>query len=250
MNLMLKTYYLNDILINDLSLEETAELILKPSKSSNAKTVHTINVDHIYKLANSQNKKFIQSYKTCDLVTLDSRVVKLIVKIKYKEHLNLCTGSDLTETLFKKLQNHKDKKVYILGGDKHAAQNLINKYQLSCDVKQYIPPMGFINKPDEFSKCANFIEEFKPNIVFLALGCPQQEILAQYLKNNASTSSYYLCIGASIDFLTGKQRRAPKLIQKLHLEWAFRIFQSPMRMLKRYLSNFKILNQIKYRKAS
>lgn len=246
---MSNTYFLNELLIHDVSLKEATDIILTPIEEPHGKTIHTINVDHLYKLVDPVNEKFINAYKNCDLVTLDSRVVRLIVKLKYRQNLKLCTGSDLTESLFINLKHHNNKKICIIGGDDNSAQTLAKKYTLNCEFKQYIPPMGFVNNPAEFTKCANFLEENKFDIVFVAVGCPQQELLAEYLRDNVNSSSYYLCVGASIDFLTGKQKRAPKLLQKLHLEWAHRIFQNPSRMLKRYLSNLKILNQITFKRV-
>ena len=44
-----------------------------------------------------------------------------------------------------------------------------------------------------------------------------------------------LCIGASLDFITGRQRRAPRVVQRLGLEWAHRLASQPGRLWRRYL---------------
>jgi exopolysaccharide biosynthesis WecB/TagA/CpsF family protein len=46
-----------------------------------------------------------------------------------------------------------------------------------------------------------------------------------------------LCIGASILFMVGEEKRAPMLIQKMHLEWLYRAIQDPKRLLSRYIDN-------------
>jgi exopolysaccharide biosynthesis WecB/TagA/CpsF family protein len=51
----------------------------------------------------------------------------------------------------------------------------------------------------------------------------------------AGATGTALCIGASLDFITGRERRAPMLLQRLSLEWAYRLFSAPRRMWRRYL---------------
>jgi UDP-N-acetyl-D-mannosaminuronic acid transferase (WecB/TagA/CpsF family) len=69
----------------------------------------------------------------------------------------------------------------------------------------------------------------------LAIGSPQQEIIAQKLKGRGVARGLALCIGASIDFITGVERRAPLWMQQSGLEWLFRLAQNPRRLAKRYL---------------
>jgi exopolysaccharide biosynthesis WecB/TagA/CpsF family protein len=69
----------------------------------------------------------------------------------------------------------------------------------------------------------------------LAVGCPQQEILAKALQSRGRARGLALCIGASINFLTGGERRAPKWIQHAGFEWLYRLLNDPTRLAKRYL---------------
>src|SRR6185436_2589093 len=69
----------------------------------------------------------------------------------------------------------------------------------------------------------------------LAVGSPQQEFVAYCLKQRGAARGLALCIGASVDFLTGKERRAPRAWQALGCEWLYRLLQSPRRMAYRYL---------------
>jgi hypothetical protein len=84
--------------------------------------------------------------------------------------------------------------------------------------------------------CLQFIERHSPfRFCFLAVGSPQQEILAQQLKARGVVRGLALCIGASINFLTGDERRAPVWMQRSGTEWLFRLLQAPRRMARRYL---------------
>jgi hypothetical protein len=117
--------------------------------------------------------------------------------------------------------------------------------------------MGFIRDPEAVEACLRFIEAHSPfRFCLLAVGAPQQEALAQQLKARGIARGLALCIGASINFLTGDERRAPLWMQHCGMEWSFRLMQAPGRMAKRYLVRgprvFGLLNdaEIVLRKAS
>jgi len=73
------------------------------------------------------------------------------------------------------------------------------------------------------------------DIALLCLGCPAQEMIAHKLAELGCQSGIALCVGASIDFLTGVRSRAPRWLQRLSLEWAYRLAQEPGRLWRRYL---------------
>jgi N-acetylglucosaminyldiphosphoundecaprenol N-acetyl-beta-D-mannosaminyltransferase len=60
-------------------------------------------------------------------------------------------------------------------------------------------------------------------------------MIAAAIKQRPGTVGAGLCIGASLDFITGRERRAPRLVQRLSLEWAYRLAVDPRRMWRRYL---------------
>ena len=69
----------------------------------------------------------------------------------------------------------------------------------------------------------------------LCVGSPAQELIAQELAELGCKSGIALCVGASIDFITGKSVRAPLWLQQLKLEWAYRLMREPGRLWRRYL---------------
>ena len=95
--------------------------------------------------------------------------------------------------------------------------------------------MGFIKSEYEIQKCIDFVVKTQAPLIFLAVGMPQQEILACRIADRPQARGVGLCIGASIDFLTGKQRRAPVWVQKAGLEWLHRLLSDPRRLASRYL---------------
>ncbi len=106
----------------------------------------------------------------------------------------------------------------------------------TAGLQHYNPPMGFIHDPAEVEACLQFVERHSPfRYCFLAVGSPQQEMVAHSLASRGVARGLALCIGASLNFLTGMERRAPVWMQKAGLEWFFRLSQNPRRLARRYL---------------
>jgi exopolysaccharide biosynthesis WecB/TagA/CpsF family protein len=82
---------------------------------------------------------------------------------------------------------------------------------------------------------AQFAAAEKARLTILAVGSPQQELLARLIALQADATGIGLCVGAALDFITGTERRAPLAFQKLGLEWFFRLASDPRRLWRRYL---------------
>ena len=194
--------------------------------------VVTPNVDHMIRY--HDDAVFRGYYSAADYILLDSRLIARIVLTTQKMSLKVCTGSDLTATLFAQIIKPDDR-IVIIGGTDEQVQLLTTRYHLA-NVRHHNPPMGFIKDPVATSKCLEFVEGGGPfRFCFLAVGSPQQEAIAQALKVRGRARGLALCIGASLNFLTGVEKRAPVWMQQLALEWLYRLTQEPGRMASRYL---------------
>jgi N-acetylglucosaminyldiphosphoundecaprenol N-acetyl-beta-D-mannosaminyltransferase len=139
----------------------------------------------------------------------------------------------------------------MVGGSALQAQELRAHYGLKA-LHHIDPPMNFIHDEAAVESCLRAIEAISPfRFCFLAVGSPQQEIIAQKLKERGVARGLALCIGASINFITGVEKRAPPWIRKSGFEWLFRLIQNPKRLAKRYLLRgpriFLLLPYIKLR---
>jgi exopolysaccharide biosynthesis WecB/TagA/CpsF family protein len=194
--------------------------------------VVTPNADHIIRYYDDPS--FRDKYSDAEFVLSDSRFLSYVLRVTKGLHVPVCTGSDLTAALVGKIAQPRDRLV-IIGGSAEQAAILARKFGFA-ELHHMNPPMGFIRDPAAVTRVLEFIEQHSPfRFCLLAVGCPQQETVAQQLKRRGTARGLALCIGASIDFLTGKEKRAPLLFQKLGLEWAFRLLQSPRRLGHRYL---------------
>jgi exopolysaccharide biosynthesis WecB/TagA/CpsF family protein len=194
--------------------------------------VVTPNADHLIRL--SEDAAFRALYAQADFTLLDSRFLAHVLRLSQGLELPVCTGSDLTERLFSRVIDPDDG-IVLIGASADQARRLALRYGLRR-LAHYNPPMGFSRDPAEVTACLDFIEAHSPfRFCFLALGSPQQEKLAQALKARGLACGLALCIGASINFLTGEERRAPRWMRRSGLEWSYRLMQAPRRMAHRYL---------------
>ncbi len=172
----------------------------------------------------------------------------LIHRKKFPENLN---GTDFIPHYL----NHANSKarVFLFGAKpgiaERAAQTLKNIHGVNvvgmCDG--YRPSTSFGHLIDEMN-AAN------ANVVLVAMGNPAQEkwILDYHKKLDASV---FIGVGALLDFLAGDKPRAPRIVQKLRLEWLYRLCLEPTRLLRRYTVDIAVflalcLNSEKTRKIN
>ncbi|MEE2525824.1 WecB/TagA/CpsF family glycosyltransferase [Hyphobacterium sp. HN65] len=192
--------------------------------------VVTPNVDHLVRLR--RDDVLAPLYAQAWLTVCDSRVLELIASLS-GEDVDVTPGSDLTETLFNNVVMRHEP-VTIIGGSREVVENVKARYGLR-DVRWHEPPMGLRKNPEAIAECAQFVADNPSRFVFLCVGSPQQEMIAEACLERGDCTGIGLCVGASLDFLGGKADRAPKWMQRSRLEWLHRLAQEPRRMWKRYL---------------
>lgn len=216
-----------------LSLDEAMSRIAGLSRGPHFTFVVTPNVDHAIKLSRTAVDAPVRSaYSKASLTLCDSRILAGLGRL-FGISLSLVPGSDLTREMFARVLKPGDN-VAIVGGDETMLAELRHRYP-GIDYHQHIPPMGFIKSETARADAASFIESTRAQYVFLAVGFPQSEFLAAEVVDRGNAVGVGLCIGASIEFIVGAKQRAPLWMQKLSLEWLFRLLSEPRRLWRRYL---------------
>jgi exopolysaccharide biosynthesis WecB/TagA/CpsF family protein len=216
---------------SDCDLTEFIDIAARFGTDSYAYAV-TPNVDHLIRFCDDAS--FRELYRTASFVLLDSRFLASLLRVVAGLRLPTSPGSDVTDLLFKQVITPADK-IVVVGGTAEQARILESKFGLS-GLRHMNPPMGFIHDPEQVEACLRFIEAESPfRFCLLAVGCPQQEVLAKALQARARARGLALCVGASINFLTGGERRAPKWMQNIGFEWLYRLLNNPARLARRYL---------------
>jgi exopolysaccharide biosynthesis WecB/TagA/CpsF family protein len=193
--------------------------------------VVTPNVDHFIRY--HDDASFRELYDSATHVLLDSRFLAHLLRLTRGVKTRVCPGSDLSAALLDAAA--PDDSIVLIGATDAQAEALRTRFGLRR-LAHHNPPMRFIRDQAAVESCLRFIESHSPfRFCFLAVGSPQQEMIAQQLARRGIARGLALCVGASINFLTGAERRAPKRMQRLGLEWLFRLLQDPGRLAARYL---------------
>jgi N-acetylglucosaminyldiphosphoundecaprenol N-acetyl-beta-D-mannosaminyltransferase len=212
------------------SIEEAVCNILAETTGS-FKYLVTPNVHHMVRLL--EDPVAMQPlYEKAWRVYCDSRVLSRLAWFGGVK-LPVIAGSDLTALLIARAVEQR-LKIALIGPTAAACAALGSRYP-GLDAEFHTPPMGFINSEYEVQNCIDFVIKTQAPVTFLAVGMPQQEILAHRIADHPKARGVGLCIGASIDFLTGTQRRAPVWVQKAGFEWLYRLLSDPRRLAWRYL---------------
>lgn len=241
---MSKQPFLNT-LVNNVTLDEAIQEVENLIKIGNPSYVVAINVDVVMKIENDSYLKQITD--EANMVLIDGQPLMWIAKHYKSPFKEKVSGSDLVPELCR-VSNEKGYRIFVIGGQDGVADkakhNLEEEFQNIQVVGTYCPPFGFENDKNEIDKINNLISSKKPDLVFACLGCPKQEkwVYENYKKYNAKVT---ICAGATVDFLAGNVKRAPKWMSNHGLEWLYRFFQEPKRLFKRYfVDDIKILKLI------
>jgi len=145
-------------------------------------------------------------------------------------------GSDLLPHLFKRA-DEKEHRVFFLGSTDEVLQIAVEKcaqqYPRMVIAGTYAPPYAKLLDIDG-GEIGERVAAARPDILLVAMGCPKQE---KWIYMNYRKLGVPVCIGigASLDFIAGKFRRAPVWARVCGLEWVFRLMQEPRRLFNRYL---------------
>jgi exopolysaccharide biosynthesis WecB/TagA/CpsF family protein len=217
-----------------LSSEDVLARLSRVTPETPFSYVVTPNVDHMVRLQDGaeKNRQLRPLYEGADLCLCDSKILQLLARLR-GVRLPVVPGSELTSAMFERLIQAGDR-IAIVGGDGELLSGLRQRYP-AVEFVQHDAPMGLRSNPAARRAAAAFIAESGARFSFIAVGSPQQEMIAAEAKAMPSARGTALCVGASLEFLTGRLKRAPKLAQRLRLEWAHRLVSDPKRMWRRYL---------------
>ena len=213
------------------------------------KCIVTLNAQIIC-LANTNKELF--EFVNSNYATIDGEIPLKCAKIfKRKEFKNIekLSGSEIIYD-FCEFAKKKKMKLFFLGGmeesNKAAVERVKKDYKI--EVAGFSPE--YENYP--FSKkfvdsCFREMEKFRPDIVFIGFGAPKQEFFMRDNMDRLTKCGVKFAIGSggTVDFVSGKIKRAPKLVAKFGFEGLYRLFQEFNKArFKRLMNSFKFFKYI------
>ena len=197
--------------------------------------VVTPNVDHVVKLPT--NSAMQLAYRDASLVVADGWPLVAASRWLGRPLPERVAGSDLVPALFTAGQSIPDFRVFLLGAAPGvgavAAERIQERWPGVHVCGVLSPAPGFERDANQCAEIVNAINVAGANLLVVGLGAPKQEIwLQQYAPK--LTVPVAIAAGATIDFFAGVQKRAPRWVQQLRMEWMFRLLSNPKRLASRY----------------
>lgn len=168
-----------------------------------------------------------------DLVTPDGMPLAKAISFIYGKKQDRVAGMDLLPDLLK-LADKEGLSCFIYGGSDEmliVSQQFIKDNFPNLRCGYYSPPFRSLTDKEKEEDIKR-INDFGAHLVFVALGCPKQERWMAEMKGKVQACM--LGIGGALPVMIGIQERAPEWMQKLSLEWLYRLMQEPQRLFKRY----------------
>lgn len=220
---------------NNVNLVEAldyCEVLLRAGKRG---LVVTPNTDHIVKL--SHDSVFREAYERAVIIVADGTPLVLASYVLGKPLKSRVPGAALLPAVCERA-TQRGWRLFFLGGRpgvaRLAAARLTERYSGLNVVGTYAPPFGFESDPAECRRIVTMVNAARPDILFVGVGAPKQEKWSAAYLEDVRTSLIF-CTGAAYDFAAGTVQRAPLWVQRIGLEWLFRLLQEPRRLWKRYL---------------
>lgn len=189
-------------------------------------TIYTPNTEIV--MAAQHNKELKEVLLEGDLVIPDGIGLIYASKLHGLGLTDRVTGVDLMDKMLKYC-NSTRRSIYILGGKPGVAEKACERMlEVYPNIKVKGSRDGYFDSEEEL-KIIDKINETKPDILFVCLGAPKQELWIAKHKKILNTK-VVMGVGGSVDIWAGTAKRAPKIFQSLGLEWLHRLLREPHRI--------------------
>jgi N-acetylglucosaminyldiphosphoundecaprenol N-acetyl-beta-D-mannosaminyltransferase len=175
-----------------------------------------------------------------DLVLCDGAPVRWASRLLGNPLPERVTGSDLVPALLAAAET-RGHRIFLLGAAPgvaaQAAARIAHRWPRAQVVGHYSPPLAPLLEMDH-EEIVRRVRDVRPDVLLVSFGCPKQE---KWIAMHLATLEVPVVIGvgATIDFLAGRVRRAPAWMQRSGTEWLFRLAQEPARLHRRYRANVR-----------
>jgi N-acetylglucosaminyldiphosphoundecaprenol N-acetyl-beta-D-mannosaminyltransferase len=221
-----------------LDTTEAITAIREMIRSRRAHQIVTANVDFLVQAHRDVELRRI--FLDADLVLCDGAPVRWASRWLGNALPARVAGADLVPALFSSAVG-RGLRVFLLGaGPGVAAEAAVQigvRWPEVHVVGTFCPAFGSLLEMNH-DEIIREVRSARPDVLLVAFGCPKQEKwIAMHLR--ALGVPVVIGVGATIDFLAGRVRRAPEWMQRHGLEWLFRLSQEPARLHRRYRTNLR-----------
>jgi N-acetylglucosaminyldiphosphoundecaprenol N-acetyl-beta-D-mannosaminyltransferase len=206
-------------------------------------TLFTLNLDHMVK--RRSDLAFAAAYARATFVTADGAPVAALARRQGRKMARV-TGADLVAPVCAEAERLAAP-IFLFGASEACLSGAVERLRTAfpdldlrgCEA----PPQGFDPSSEAAAEAGARIAASGAQLCFVALGAPKQEIFSDRMAARYPQIGF-VCVGASLDFLAGSQKRAPQALRTFGLEWAWRLANDPRRLAGRYARCFRLLAEL------
>ena len=222
--------------ITNVTMAETLERIEEAIASGGMHQIATANLDFA---RNSLRSEALQKVICdCSMVLPDGAPMLWASRLFGKPLIERVTGVDLIPELAR-LSAQEGYGIFLLGSDERntqaASDILAERHPGVKIVGRYSPPVSTLAEMDD-DDILEHIWKAKPQILLVAFGNPKQELWIHRNRERLNVP-VAIGIGGALEMIAGTLKRAPRWVQKVQMEWFFRLAQEPFRLLPRYAND-------------
>lgn len=214
---------------------QCVKLVLDAFSAGRGGWIVTPNLDQLRRMRRDQSLR--ERYARAELALADGMPLVWACSLQRTPLPGRVAGSDLIWSL-SRAAAERGLSLFLLGGDAGTAEEagfeLASRFQGLRVAGTMCPEPGFEERPGSVEEIAARLAAARPDIVFVALGVPRQEVLIERLRPGLP-STWWMGVGISFSFVAGRVKRAPPWVRRVGLEWAHRLAQEPRRLAGRYL---------------
>lgn len=228
-----------NVRIDTFNKSTVVEKIQDSLKTSNSfKSIHTLNPEILMQAYRMPH--YAKILNKGDINVVDGIGLKIALQLKTKGFFNRICGADLIYDLAYFAENY-NRSLLLLGGLPNRLEKAKEKLQVKypkLKVLSFSPAFNTNFPLLEQPEIEKLIQTYRPGIIAVFLGAPRQEMWISQNREFLLLNDVRIAagLGGTVDFLSGEIFRAPKWIQSIGLEWAFRLVQEPRR-IRRQISN-------------
>ncbi|MCL2664546.1 MAG: WecB/TagA/CpsF family glycosyltransferase [Defluviitaleaceae bacterium] len=215
---------INGIYFDKLTYAQTLHIFENFLANDRSNVVVTPNPEAV--MLAQKNESFKKSLLAADLCLPDAVGIIIASRILNKKIKSRVTGCDAAHILLNYLSK-TDKSIFFLGAADGVAELAAKKMQKKFPGLRVAGTHHGYFDGDNETALLDTLRRVRPDVLLLGMSMPKQEIWAE--KNRGLPVKIIMCLGGTLDIMSGNVKRAPKFFRMMGLEWFYRLVSQPKR---------------------